>query len=177
MNNLKIGSLIVPVEALLEFEQNYEDLQGQDFKRTAAGGGILRLTWSGKLRTLVTARGWAPPPLFDLDIGSTHTIGCAVPDSASSATTTVTLPAARRTDADHQPIGFADTGDRLVLTTITNAAAINAKSTNDATLVAVSGAIAYRVHYWPEIVAAITERPRRGDSKASFRWSLVAEEI
>ena len=175
---LQIGALIVPTEALLEFDQDYRELEARAIDRAASGSVIIRTLWDGKLATRINATGWTPG-LEDLDAGQVHTIRGAIPRAASSATTTVTLPSNRRTDVD--PIGLAlvpeGTIDREVETPITNLAAINAKSTDDATLTAVSGAVGYRVKWFPEFSAVITTLRSRGDHSASYRWELEAEEV
>lgn len=171
---LEIGSLIVPTEALLEFDQQYEELNARAVDRTASGAVVIRTLWDGKLSTIVDAVGWVPG-LEGLDVGSVHTIKCAIPRAASSASTTVTVGSDRRTDVS--PIGLALVGDQTVASAITNLAAINAKSTDDAVLTTVSGATGYRVHWFPEVSAVITKLNSRGDHSASFRWRLEAEQV
>ena len=100
-----------------------------------------------------------------------------MPRQVSSNTTTVTLPASRRTDAGQTPIAFALVNDYLMPTTISNAADINAQTTNDAILASVADATSYRVHYFPEIVAAIRSANCTGTNQASFEWVVEAEEV
>lgn len=168
---LEFDSIIVPMQSMIEFDQDYEDIKAEDFRRTADGAGHLRaLTWS-KLRTTISGSGWVPTAFAGLSAGATYTIKCATPRSANSATTSVTLPAARRTDGDHTPIGFALVGIELIETPITGIVA------NVATLTSVSGASGYRVHYWPQISAVITSMKGRGGSAANFDFSIEAEEV
>jgi len=68
-------------------------------------------------------------------------------------------------------------GGLLVETAITNIAAINAKSTSDATLTAVSGATGYRVHYTPEFTGVIRSLTVTGQSTANYEVDIEAEEI
>lgn len=171
ITTLEIGSIIVPTESLLEFSQDYQDLEASDFSRVADGSGILRTSWSGKLSTTITGSGWIPSAFDNVAQGGMHTIKCAVPRQVSSATTSVTLPAARRTDSGHTPIGFALVGDLLIETPITGIVA------NVATLTTVSGALGYRVHYWPQIVAVILRNTCRGASAAVYDWSIEAEQV
>lgn len=171
ITTLEFGGIVIPTEAVPEFDQRYEDLAGQTFRRTADGSGILRSGWQGKISTRITGRGWVPGGLETLALNTTHTIKCAMPRAVSSATVSVTLPAARRTDSGHTPIGFALVGDSLVSTAITGIAS------NVATLTAVSGASGYRVHYWPQITAVITANENTGNHQAEFRWSIEAEEV
>lgn len=171
ITTLEFGSILIPTEAVPEFDQRYEDLAGQTFRRTADGSGILRSGWQGKIATRISGRGWVPAGIGAAAAGSTHVIKCAIPREASSATTSVTLPAARRTDTGHTPIGFALVGDRLVSTAITGI------TSNVATLTAVSGATGYRVHYWPQITAVVTANECTGSHQAEYRWAIEAEEV
>lgn len=171
ITTLEIGSIIVPAQSLLEFGQDYEELSGQTFGRTADGSGVLRSLWSGKLRTVLSGKGWVPSAFENIAPGSTHVIKCAMPRTASSATTSVTLPAARRADAGHTPIGFALVGDNLTDTAITGIVA------DVATLTAVAGADGYRVHYFPQITAVILNNTCKGAADASFSWQIEAEQV
>jgi hypothetical protein len=171
ITTLIVGSIVIPTEAVPEFDQRYVDLAGQTFRRTADGSGVLRSGWSGKISTRISGRGWTPSGLDTIALGSTHTIKCAQPRAVSSATTSVTLPVARRSDTGHTPIGFALVGDLLVSTAITGIVS------NVATLTSVTGASGYRVHFWPEITAVILANECTGTHQAEFRWSIEAEEV
>jgi hypothetical protein len=172
MATLEIGSIVIPAESLGDWQQSYTDLRAEDFRRTADGSASVRVGWSGetKLQTEVTGDGWVPSGFSALR-GSTHTVKCAMVREAESATTAVTLPAARRSDAGHAPIGFALVSGVLVQTAITDI------TSNVATLTAVSGASGYRVHYYPQITAYITNATTRGGSNARFAWRLEAQEV
>jgi len=168
---LEIGSIIVPQQGRHTFEQEYEDLQGLSFNRVANGNGILRNTWSGKISTTIIGRGWAPSAFANLATGTTHVVKCAIPRAASSNTTTVTLPASRRSDPGHTPRGWALVDAVLVETTISGVAG------DDYTLDAVAGAQGYRVTYFPQITAAITVNEGSGENTGSYEWRVQAEEI
>lgn len=175
MATLYIGTVEIPVDALLEFTQNYDERGAVDFVRVATGAGKIRELWSGKLSTTIRATGWAPG--FDeFDVGQTHEIQCVAPRTLSGSTS-IALPTTRRNDTDHAPIAFGIVNGELVSTTITNLAAINAGTQDTATLTAVSGASGYVVNYWPKFVAAITVKRATGNSRASFTWNIEAEEI
>lgn len=179
MTTLKIDGLEVANQAALAFTQTYDDDAALDFRRTADGSGYLRSSWADKLRTTIAGRGWAPTALERLDRTLTHTIECATPRARSVAapTLTVTLPAARRNDTDHVPIAFAMVDEELTRTTISNLAALNAYSTNDATLVAVTGATLYQVSYWPKFTGAILRRSGGTDALGNFTWQLELAEV
>jgi hypothetical protein len=177
ITTLEIDNVEIPPEQLGEVTQTYSEIMQKSFARTADGSGYIRSTGTVKLRTSIIGKGWIPSAFENVDETVTHTLRCLMPRSASSNTTTVTLPSSRRVDAGHQPIGFALVADALVQTEITNLAAINAKSTNDATLTSVTGAVGYRVSYLPEITAAILSATCTGSGEASYEWTLEAEEV
>lgn len=171
MRTLTVDGVIVATHALLTFEQEYEALAGQTFKRTADGSGTLRALWSGKLRTTLSGTGWAPSGLVGLAAGSAHALGCIAPVSVDAAGVFVALPTARRSDADHDPVAFALIGDGLVPTAIVEIL------DDVAELVPVAGAVGYRVHYWPSLSVVITSNTAKGDNAAAFGWQIVAEEL
>ena len=177
MSTLVIGSHEFPTETLLEFDQDYQDLNAASFRRTADGSAVIRELWTGKLRTTISGRGWAPGPIRLLQENTSYLIKCVMPIPVESATTTVTIPAGRRTDSEHQPVGFAIVNGLMIETPITNIAAINAESTNDATLTAVSGSSGYRVQYAPEFTGAIRTLRVVGKSTASYDVEIEAEEL
>ena len=177
ITTLIIGAIELPTLAThVELTQSYDDILPIRFRRTADNTGILRSTGSAKLRTVIQGRGWVPA-LEDIDTTTTQVVKCAMHRAANSATTTVSLPAARRADTGHQPLAYGRVGDDLIATTITNLAAILAGSTDEATLTAVSGASAYVVHYWPQITAAVLVKTGQGASSAAFEWTIEAEEV
>lgn len=177
ITTFEIGTLVLPtLSTHVSLDQEYEDLTVSTFRRTADNSGVLRATGDVKLRTLIKGEGWVPA-LDNLDAGSTHVIKCAMHRAANSATTSVTLPASRRSDTGHQPLAYGVVGDELVATTITNEAAILAGTADVATLSAVSGASAYVVHYWPQITGVILANSGQGRASAAFSWSLEIEEV
>jgi len=177
MTTLKIDSVEVANQAALQFSQTYSDVQAVDFRRTADGSGVLRSTGTSKLQTTITGRGWMPAGLATLDRTASHVIECATPDGVTASGTSVAIPANRRNDVDHMPLGFAQVNGSLQRTTITNLAALNAGTEDTATLTAVSGADLYQVNYWPKITAAITRLSETVDESGNFTWTLEAEEI
>lgn len=169
-NTLIIGDLIVPTYSINEFDQEYEDIDNSTLERTADGSGVIySLNWQ-KIRTRITGRGWAPSGLRNLAKGQFYRMRCKTPDAVLSDTTSVTLPAERRTDTDHDPVGFASVGDELVSSAITGI------SSNVATLTAVAGADGYMVWYWPDITVAITQNSCQMSANRSSRWSIEAEQ-
>jgi len=171
ITTLEIDGIAIPTESILEFDQQYDELQARDLRRTADNSAVLRVTGNSKLITTISGKGWAPAGLATLDTGTTHVIRCAMPNSVHEADETVTIPANRRSDTGHTPIGFAVVGDRLVETEITGIVS------NVATLTTVAGETGgYVVHYWPEITAVIVTNSAKGNSRAAFEWQIEAEE-
>lgn len=177
MTTLKIDDLVFPVIDPGSYTQTYSDEGARDFDRVADGSGVLRVAWSGKLKTTISARGWAPSTLEQVDLSIAHDIACATPRTRCSASTNVTLPATRRSDTDHEPLAYAVVGEMLVATSIINLAAINAGSTDVAALTAVADAIGYRVHYWPFFNGVITSANHSVSSQGDFSWQLEAAEL
>lgn len=171
MSTLIIDGITVPAHAILEFDQEYETVSAESFVRTADGSGVLRTLWSGKLRTVISGKGWAPSALINLATGQSHTMKCAMLLSVDGANTSITIPSARRTDSGHTPIGYALIGDSFVETPIIDI------TDNVCTLTAVSGATAYRVDYWPELVVHIERNTSKGQSNAEHNWTIEAEEF
>jgi hypothetical protein len=168
---LRVDGIDIPVESMLAFDQDYDQLLQRDIRRTADNSAILRMVGNAKLTTTIRAEGLAPPGLAALDLGSTHEIGCAMPNSVRDAGTSITLPAARRTDSGHTPIAFALVDGRLVETTITGI------TDNVATLTPVSGETGgYLVWYWPLITAVIINNTATASGAADYGWQIYAEE-
>lgn len=167
---LEIDGVPIPQSAIYEFDQEYGEIVQRSYRRTADNTAVVRETGSAKLTTVISGRGWAPPGLAMLDTGSTHVIRCAMVHAAHALTNTVLIPAARRSDSGHEPMGFAIVDDEYVSTPIIGIAA------DVATLTAVPGAAGYVVHLFPEFTAVILTNTARGASSASFTWRIVAEE-
>lgn len=166
-----VDGVTVPVEAIAEFDQDYEHLEASSFDRLATGEGVLRVGWVGKLSTVIVGRGWAPSALISLAPGVAHTLQCAMPLSVDSNTTSITIPANRRTDSGHTPVGYALVDGIFVQTPITDITA------NVCTLTAVPGATAYRVDYWPQITVHVRRNTAKGGSSAEHGWTIEAEEF
>jgi hypothetical protein len=172
VRQLIIGGLAVPVYASTEIAQTYVPVRGATSRRTAAGGNILRVGWDGKLRTIISGSGLIPAGLQTLDYSAALTLSCIQHRAVNSATNTITIPAARRTDAGSTPYGRALVGDVWVPTAVTGIVS------NVATLTAVSGATQYQCVYFPELSVhaepPTEDKPRHGPV---FGWTLEAEEV
>jgi len=168
---LIIDGITAPLQSLLRFDQEYNDLAAQTFNRVASGDGVLRLGWQGKIETVINASGWVSDPFANLLYGQSVLIQCAMPRAASSATNVVEVPAGRRSDGIHAPAGFALVDGILQETNI------DSWATNTATLATVAGAVGYRVQYFPEFTGVVTLKDSTNNNDGTFRWRLEAEEI
>lgn len=170
---LEIDGIIVPQETFLSFDQQYDDIEASSWARVASGAGILRVHWTGKLRTEISGNGWAASLFAGLQKGVAHTLKCAVPRAVDATAGTITLPAARRSDSGHEPVGYALLSDgRLIETEITDISA------DVATLTEVEGAVGYRVEYWPELTVHILRNTCKYSSKSNdYAFEIEAEEF
>lgn len=170
---LEIDDIVVPQETILGFDQEYEDIEASDWRRTADGGGVLRVSWTGKVRTVISGNGWAASLFAGLQQGVAHTLKCGTPRPVDSATATITLPAARRSDSGYEPVGYALlANDRLVETEITGIVS------NVATLTEVDDAVGYRVDYWPQLVVHILRNTCKYASRSNdWAFEIEAEEF
>lgn len=169
---LEIGGLVVRLDSGFDLDQQYEYLGGESVMRAMSGRGIKQQTWS-KLRVTTSGSGWAPAALDSLDYSAQMTLKCIVPIGvfANPATRQATLPAARRSDASHEPFAWAYTSSGRVPTPVVLVG-------DTATCDAVAGAQAYQVMYYPSLVV-YAMRPRHSGSlgEASYAWELICEEV
>lgn len=166
---LEIGSLKLPLHARLSLRQTYEVIGGRARLRFSDGAGLVQQAWA-KLRTIIEGEGSIPPGLALLDTVSTLTMRCVGKRSVAGGTS-ITLPAARRTDTGSTPRAYAQVGEAVVETALSIVA-------NVATLTPVSGADLYWVDYYPEIsVICDPVQERRDVNGALTGWSLTAEEV
>lgn len=170
MHTIKIANVTLAFDSAHRLTQTYEPLGGRSLIRLASGAAVLQSAWSGKLRTTIRAAGRYPDALHGVDWNSTIEIECTEPLGIHGATTTITIPAARRTD--WAPFAKALVNGRLVSTTMTI-------STNTCTLTAVSGATSYAVFYFPKLTCYAVAPPSRSyDARVQGNagWELIAEE-
>jgi hypothetical protein len=139
LHNVIIGGVTIGLDASYQISQTYENIGGRSLRRKLNGSGALQSNWS-KVRTVIKGSGHFPEGLSGLDYTASISISCMAPKSIWSATTTIVLPAARR--SDWYPHAYAVVGDRTVETSLTIV-------TNTATLTAVSGATGYLCAYYP----------------------------
>lgn len=165
----EIGGIVVPIHAALDLQQRIEPVGGTSMLRLGLGAAVKQTVWR-KHRVTLSASGWCPPGLGALDWDSPLTLKCGLPESMTTATTSATLPAGRRTDAGYEPFARAHTAQGWQDTTVSIVG-------NAATITAVSGAVAYQVWYWPQL-SVYAEPPAQDfdQSTAQASWELVCEE-
>lgn len=166
--SLKIGNIIIPREAGFTLRQTYDPILARTLLRTKSGNGIGQTRWA-KLRSSITGSGWQPAALDAIDLSVMHAVHCVETLSAYSATTTVTLPHAFRTDTGYTVQAWALVGKSLVSTPVSMAGQV-------ATVTAVSGALQYQVDYYPIITGLVTIS-KSGDVDAQTKsWTIEIEQ-
>lgn len=171
VRQLIVDGVTVPVWAMISISQRYEPVQGSYRSRMRSGTLKQRTIWNGKMRTVVTGSGVIPAALTGIDYTGSFTLSCIAHRGVLTASTSVALPSARRSDAGSEPYGRALVGDQWVATPVSMGG-------DTATITAVTGATQYQVVYFPEITVfadpPTEDKPEHGPN---FGWSLVAEEI
>lgn len=165
-HNLIIGGVVITLESAHNLTQDYEELGGYSLRRKLDGAAHVQSSWS-KLRSIISGVGRLPEGLSGLSRTTAYTLACMAPRSIWSATTSATLPAARRSDV--APIGFAVVNGHHVRTPISIA-------TNTVTFTAVTGASGYLVAYWPSISAYVSLTQKFDGRGIELGWTLTAEE-
>jgi len=166
-HNLIIGGVVIALESSHELTQTYESIGGRSLRRMLNGAGLLQTQWA-KRRTSIRGSGRIPPGLDGLNYTASLALSCAAPMSIWSATTSTTLPAARR--SDFPPRGFAIVNGHQISTPISIA-------TNTVTFTAVTGASGYVVSYYPTMTVYADPPTQSFDAREiAIEWSLIAEE-
>jgi hypothetical protein len=171
--SFQLGDFILHDIAGFDLEQSYQPIGGEVVRRAMSGRGIKQMTWQ-KLRVTTSGTGWIPAGIDSLDFSQQMTLKCVVPRSipANFSTRQATLPAARRSDGKFIPYGLAIMPDGQAVLT---AAAI---AGNVATLDAVTGAVAYKACYYPQLTVWAFRPPISGNrAEAAHRWEVVCEEV
>jgi hypothetical protein len=170
---LKIDGIVITHLALQEFEQRYSEYgENVSFRRTADSTGIIRSTGNDKLLTRIQGKGWMPGGLQGFSRRTAHLLSCPTPRDVISATPTVQIPAARRSDAGYEPYAHAIVDGVAVET------AIDSLVGDTVTCAPVSSATGYGVAYYPEITAWLSVNDLTAENgDRAFTWELEAEEI
>ena len=175
----------LPVHATLELTQSYEPLYARTTYRHLDGSAAVRQQWSGKLATEISGRGIIPPGFSQLDFDDSMRISCIQHRSVTSTGTTITIPAARRSDVQHTTkAGTLATGswyarawDGDTYSTATGTTSTGAPNVVNITLVTGESHDHYEVIYLPKLTV-VCERPVESyQQNEGWSWSLRAEEV
>lgn len=169
-HDIKIAGITIGFDSAHRLSQTYDTLGGRALLRMLSGAGVLQNHWS-KVRTAIRGTGRFPDQLAAVDWSVAFEIECAAPLAIHGATTTIVIPAARRTD--WAPFAKALVAGRLVSTPMTIA-------TDTCTLTAVAGATSYMVYYFPKLTCFAVSPPSRsfdGRTSGNNGWELIAEEV
>lgn len=165
-----LGGIEVPVRAIDNFRQQYQELGGRAVLRKADGSALVQQRWT-KLRTTLSGDGPLPHGLSNLDLSAALTLKCAAERAVTSSSNVITVPAARRSDSGYEPVGYAIVNKLPVVTAIS-------WNVNEATLTTVAGATAYQVRYFPELSVVIPlggMQEQFDEMAATWSWSIEAE--
>lgn len=166
----ELGGCSIAVEAVFEFSQSYESINGTVVHRTQSGKAI-KQTHFKKLKTVLSGKGWIPTGLDELDYSKPLLLKCAIPLSISSKNNQLLLPQGRRMDSFYNPKGFCLINGHLIETNLTI-------DHNLAILDHVDNANAYHVHYYPELYVYAEPPQVHGNvTSAEFTWSITCEEV
>jgi len=148
----ELGGISIPMLSALGTVQTYQPAVRETI--LAMGDGTLdKQTLAGtegKVSTSISADGTVPPGLTGLAFEDNLLLKCGAPRDIVSISNIITIPNLRRSDTDYEPWGRAFVNDEVKLTTVDNIAG------DVVTLVAVAGASAYQVMWYPEFQVYVT---------------------
>jgi len=167
--DLMIDGVRLPLAVAGVVSQTYEDFGGFGVLRLGLGAAVHQEVWR-KTRTTLSASGLIPPGLDAVDWTVSHALGCVAPRSVQSAGRSITLPAARRSDA--APYGFAVDEIGLLRPVAVSVAG------DVATLSEFAAAVSYQVLYYPLLTVRAPAGPRvqYDAAGAAASWEIVFEE-
>jgi hypothetical protein len=184
--NTASGSKVVslPVYATVELTQTYQPLYARTLYRHLDGSAAVRQQWSGKLATEISCKGLIPPGFSQLDFNSTIIVSCVEHRSVTSTGTAITIPAARRSDVQHQTkAGTLATGswyarawDGDSYATATGSTTTGAPNVVNITLATGESHEHYEVIYLPKLTCYVDPPTESFTQNDGWSWSLRAEE-
>jgi hypothetical protein len=144
------------------------------------GTAVKQQQWE-KMATSIQGVGMFPAGLDSLDYCNPMVMQCVGYREVTKTSPTMEVTQSRRTDTDHEAMGFAltDAFGEWVPTSIISSTPSGTRTGFDNVVVtAVSGALAYRVKYLPEITV-FAEHPEQDDDVrgSEISWTLNAEEV
>lgn len=179
-------SVTIPVHGATDLSQTYTDLRAQTLYRYADGGAAVRRQWSGKIRTEITGRGLVPPGLAQVcSATGTVVVSCAALRSVRSASSTISIPSARRTDLTITSKSgttltgrswYARTWDGDVYATASGTTTSGAPNTIVITLASGEAHGSYEVVYAPKLTGYAELTTDSFTQNDGWSWSLTVEE-
>jgi hypothetical protein len=149
--------------------QSYRPIGGSPLHRKL-NGARAKQTHRSKLGTTISGGGGAPAAPAAGGGAAGGGIYCIEPRAIHSASTSATLPAARRSDLAVNVLAYAVVAGELVATAVSMA-------TDTATATAVSGATSYQFYYYPKLNFYSSGPAESLDmERAVYSWSIEAEE-
>lgn len=166
----ELGSVMVPLTAALDLQQQIGTIGGFSTLRMMNGGAIKQTQWS-RLSVSLSGSGWSPLGLQSLDYSVPLTLKCGLPRAIRSQSNVIALPTARRTDSGYDPFARAHMADGREVETAVSIAA------HTATVTTVAGAIGYAVWYYPQLTVIANPPEETFDqTTGECAWSISAEE-
>jgi len=168
---LTIDVLEIPILEAANYSETLERIGGFVLLRTVLGGAKRQCNWA-KHRISLAGDGSIPSALLELDHTVQHTLKLACPQAIQGTTNVITIPAARRADVPLEGYAVMDIDGYLVETSVVSVVG------DIVTLTAVTGAVAYRVNYWPEF-EVFADPPSTNDNRrgAGSQWTMNCEEV
>lgn len=165
--NLIIAGVELPMQAF-PVAQSYAPVGGEFVRRKLSGAAVKQTHWS-KLATSISGDGWIPPALAGVDWSVPVSIACVAPRARHSASNSVLLPTARRSDTAVTAIAIVAGAAVATPCTVVS---------NTATATIVAGATSYQFLYFP-LLSCYSSGPTESLdlSGAVYAWSLDAEEV
>lgn len=172
----ELGTVIVPIHSAYELTQTYEPLGGYATIRMLNGAALKQQNWE-KIGTTLSGQGLIPSGLEGLDYSVEQLMKCAAPRAVTAFSTSIVIPAERRSDVGFEPTGWAYTDPEGKNRGVWQETAI-VIVVDTVTLTPVVGALNYQVRYFPEFMV-FSEKPNQNISvhPSDQNWSLEAEQV
>lgn len=166
--SLKFGSFELPVHAAINLDTQYTPKHNRAYLTLANGDEIVRKTFSGLYYVDVSGNGIIPSGLNGLDFDAPMTVGFTKAMELSTTSTSVVLPAKRRSDSGSEPFAKAISASGKIIDVDMTL------STNTVTITPPSGVTVsqYVVYYFPELYGWVEEPVQSGGRGNDYSWSI-----
>jgi hypothetical protein len=166
-----LGGVSVPFESHLDLNQDYQEQKASRITRHCDGSARKQTAWSGKTVIRTTGSGWYPPGFDLLDYDASMEMSCISLKAVTSASNTITIPAARRIDQGFEPFASATVSGGKRDATITGIVG------NVVTVATVTGAAFYTVYYYPKLTVFASPPVIQHDAiNDRYSWQMDAQE-